>query len=80
MNKALIAPIVAAALLLLKQLFGVELSSETADAITNAVLAIVMLVGIFLDPRKSSPTLSEDEHIQQNNGGGAYKSDGEGEH
>jgi uncharacterized membrane protein len=80
MNKAIIAPIVAAVLMLIKQLFGIELPSEAVDTITNGVLAIVMLAGIFIDPRKASPTPSEVEDIQQNHGGGESKNGGGGEH
>jgi uncharacterized membrane protein len=80
MNKAILAPIVAAVLLLVKQLTGYEGPGETADIITNAVLGIIALVGVFMEPRTApSPTRSEEEQIEQNGGGGEYKDGGGGE-
>ncbi len=52
MNKKLITPIVALITLLAKQTFGFDLSNELVDAMTNAVLAIITLVGIFMNPTK----------------------------
>ena len=67
MNKALIAPIVALALLLAKQTFGVEFDSETQNAIVDGVLALITLAGIFMHPNKKDGVKSEVELQVRNN-------------
>lgn len=52
MNKALIAPIVALALLVVKEVYAVEISDEIANKITEGVLALVVLFGFFVNPKK----------------------------
>ena len=51
-NKKLITPIVALIALLAKQVFGFELDNAGVDALTDGVLAIITLVGIFMHPTK----------------------------
>jgi uncharacterized membrane protein len=51
-NKNLITPIVALIALLAKQVFGFELDNAGVDALTEGVLAIITLVGIFMHPTK----------------------------
>lgn len=51
MNKQLLIPIAALFVLVLKQYFGYELTDETIDVVTNAMLAIVTLMGIFMHPK-----------------------------
>jgi uncharacterized membrane protein len=51
-NKNLITPIVALIALLAKQVFGFELDNAGVDALTDGVLAIITLVGIFMHPTK----------------------------
>lgn len=65
MNKNLITPIVALIALLAKQVFGFELSNAAADALTDGILAIITLVGIFMSPTKAdSPTRSKSDDSQ----------------
>lgn len=52
MNKTLILPIVALAGLAIKQFTNFELSQMEIDLITEGVLAIVALTGIFMSPKK----------------------------
>jgi uncharacterized membrane protein len=51
-NKALIAPIIALVLIYCKSVAGIELPDDTADIVTDAVLSIIALVGIFTKPTK----------------------------
>lgn len=51
-NRAIILPIVAGIALIVKIVTGVELSQEYQDILTDAVLAIVALAGIFIRPKK----------------------------
>lgn len=65
MNKNLITPIVALIALLAKQVFDFELSNDAADALTDGILAIITLVGIFMNPTKGdSPSRSKSEKSQ----------------
>lgn len=50
-NKQLIIPIVALVVLVAKQGFGYEMPDETTNLITDAVLAIITLAGIFMHPK-----------------------------
>jgi uncharacterized membrane protein len=52
MNKALIAPIVALILTLVKQAFGLKFDDETTNIIIDGALALVTLAGIFMNPKK----------------------------
>ncbi len=52
MNKALLAPIVALFLLILKQSLGIEFDDNTMNVITDGILALVTLIGIFMHPKK----------------------------
>lgn len=51
-NKALIAPIIALAVLVVKEVYGVELDNETVNQITEGVLALIILFGFFVNPKK----------------------------
>jgi uncharacterized membrane protein len=52
MRKSIIYPIVALVALLIKLLFGIELRDEEVDAIIEGVLAIIITIGIFTNPKK----------------------------
>jgi len=51
-NKNILLPIVAALLLIIKQLTGFEFMNLDAEAITEASLAIFTMIGIFMHPTK----------------------------
>lgn len=50
LNKLLIAPIVGLFMLFIKSFTGVQFDNETTDMITEAVLSILILSGIFMNP------------------------------
>lgn len=52
MNKALLAPIVALFLLVFKQFFGIEFDDNALDVITDGILSLILLIGIFMEPKK----------------------------
>lgn len=54
LNRAIIAPIIAVILMMLKQTSGFTFDNINADLITDAVLSIVSLYGIFAHPVKPS--------------------------
>lgn len=51
-NRAIILPIVALIVLIIKSAFGVELGTEAQDIIADGILGIITLVGILLHPKK----------------------------
>ena len=50
LNRAIIAPIVAVIVMMIKQTSGFTFENINADLITDAVLSIVSLYGIFVHP------------------------------
>lgn len=52
MNKALIAPIVALFCLTIKSTLGIQFDDQTLNIITDGILSIISLVGIFTHPKK----------------------------
>jgi uncharacterized membrane protein len=52
MNKALILPIASLIALTAKQIMGIELETQQIDVITEGILAISVLIGIFTNPKK----------------------------
>jgi uncharacterized membrane protein len=52
MNRQLLIPIVALICLLAKEIGGFELDNEQIDVLTEGVLALWILVGFFLSPKK----------------------------
>lgn len=51
-NRGLIAPIVAVVLILIKSSTGFQFDDSVSNQITDAILAIVTLIGIFTHPTK----------------------------
>lgn len=51
MNKALIAPIMALFCLLIKQVFDVQIDNSMMDTMTDGLLAIITMAGLFMHPR-----------------------------
>ena len=51
-NKAMLAPLIAAIALFVKQVFGYEIPEEWQDASINLVLFIIMGIGLFMHPKK----------------------------
>ena len=51
-NRGLIAPIVAVVLILIKSRTGFQFDDSVSNQITDAILAIVTLIGIFTHPTK----------------------------
>lgn len=52
MNKQLILPVIALFALIIKQTYGIELSDEILNQVTDGILALSILVGIFMNPKK----------------------------
>ncbi len=52
MNKQLLIPIIALVLLMVKQLTGIQFTTEEVDVIIEGVLAIVVAIGFFTNPKK----------------------------
>lgn len=71
MNRKLLLPIVALIALMVKEIGGIELSDAQINVLVEGILGVAAFIGLFMNPKKqASPTPSEVEHIQQNNGGG----------
>ncbi|PZD95247.1 hypothetical protein DNH61_11855 [Paenibacillus sambharensis] len=51
-NKGILLPLLAAIATFLKQAFGIEVPDEWLDATANLVLFAIMLLGIFMSPKK----------------------------
>ena len=51
-NKAIILPIVAGLMLVVSYMTDQPLTDMDAETLTNAILAIVALVGVFISPIK----------------------------
>lgn len=51
-NKAIILPIICAILLIIKQITGYEFQNLDVEALTDAVLAVITLIGIVMHPTK----------------------------
>lgn len=51
-NKAILLPLLAAIATFLKQAFGVEVPDETLNMIADISLFIVMVIGLFIKPKK----------------------------
>jgi uncharacterized membrane protein len=51
-NKAILLPLLAALGTFLKQAFGVEVTDDQLDMVANIVLFLLMLMGIFMNPKK----------------------------
>ena len=65
-NKAILAPLIAAIALFVKQAFGYEIPEEWQDASINLVLFIIMGIGLFMHPKKQiteENTLTEEEKM-----------------
>lgn len=52
-NRAIVAPIVAVIFMMLKQTSGFHFDNFNVDLITDAVLSIISLYGIFMHPTKA---------------------------
>jgi hypothetical protein len=52
MNRKILLPVVALICLLTKELIGVEFDNAQIDILTEGVLAIATLTGIFMNPKK----------------------------
>ena len=59
MNKALIAPIIAMAVLVVKEVFAVDISDDLVNKITEGVLALIVLFGFFVNPKKNAKKTGE---------------------
>lgn len=64
MNKALLIPIVSLIGLIYKQVTHQELPNETLDILTDSILSVLTLVGIFMHPKSQK---SESEKPDQDN-------------
>ncbi|WP_213527819.1 hypothetical protein [Paenibacillus cisolokensis] len=51
-NKTILVPLLAAIATFIKQVFGVEIPDEHIDMIANVILFILMVIGIFIAPKK----------------------------
>lgn len=54
MNKAIFIPIIALAVMLIQRFSGFTFSSEELQIISDAILALAVLLGILADPKKGS--------------------------
>jgi uncharacterized membrane protein len=54
MNKNLLIPIVALVLLMVKQFTNIEFTTEEVDTIIQGVLAIIIAIGFFTEPKKKT--------------------------
>lgn len=52
MNKALILPIVSLVAIVVKQITGYDFDDATINTITDAILSVIVLIGIFMHPKK----------------------------
>ena len=52
MNRKLLLPIVALICLLAKELGGVELDNQQIDVLTEGILAVAILTGFWMNPKK----------------------------
>lgn len=52
MNKALIFPIVALVVLFAQRAFNIEWTDKDIQVITDGLLAVSALIGIFMNPKK----------------------------
>lgn len=63
-NKAILAPFIAALALFIKQAFGYEISGDMQDAAVNIALFAVMGAGLFMHPKKvEKEQLSDQEKL-----------------
>jgi uncharacterized membrane protein len=53
-NRAIILPIIAGIALIIKLIFGLEIDQHAQDVLADAVLAIVSVIGIFMQPKKKT--------------------------
>lgn len=60
MNRALIAPLVALFCLLIKQVFDVQIDNLMMDTLTDALLAIITMAGLFMNPKAE---VSDDDEM-----------------
>lgn len=52
LNPQIIAPIVAIIMLFGQRIFNVQFSSEEMRTITEGLLSVVALIGVFMHPKK----------------------------
>lgn len=60
MNRALIAPLVALFCLLVKQVFNVQIDNLMMDTLTDSLLAIITMAGLFMNPKAE---VSDDDEM-----------------
>jgi uncharacterized membrane protein len=53
-NRAIILPIIAGIALVIKLIFGLEIDQHAQDVLADAVLAIISVIGIFMQPKKKT--------------------------
>lgn len=51
-NKAILFPIIAALILIIKQITGLQFENLDVEALTDGTLAVLTLVGIVMHPTK----------------------------
>lgn len=51
-NKAILAPLASGIFLLIKQIFGIEITEPEQEVYVNAVLSAIALAGIFMQFKK----------------------------
>lgn len=58
-NKAILVPLLAAIATFIKQAFGYEVPDEWINTGADIVLFLLMVVGLFISPKKSEPKKKE---------------------
>lgn len=66
MNRALLVPIISLLALTYKGVTHQTIPDETLDIITNAVLSLISLFGIFMNPAKKNEEASSQSDDSQN--------------
>lgn len=59
-NKALLLPLLAAIALFVKQVWGFPIEDEYIDLAAEVIMYIVMIVGIFMNPKKKKKEKTND--------------------
>lgn len=54
-NRAIIFPIISGIVLILKDAFHLEFSADVANSITDVVLGLYTIYGVFMHPVKQKP-------------------------
>lgn len=52
MNRALLVPLVSFLLLRAQDLFGIQVTDELVQMVSDAILSVAVVIGFFMNPKK----------------------------